>query len=173
MIASEGKAVGRHPMLGKGKRASKIGGARARDAVEAGLEGVAVAAAEPTRKPPIGEAAGQRHAHRRPRPNAIIDPRSIAAGARRDVMRANDHGIALGAVGAAIAAGPHIPAPLPEKRCRRCRRLLEDFSIGERNLGRLRLFRRKPHRSTAGCNSHARTAAIDQRIEHQREKLVA
>ena len=178
VIAGKSEAVSRKPVLGKGERAGKVGGTVARDAVEAGLEGVAVAAPQSVGKPPIREPAGQRHAQCRARPDAIIDAARIAARARRHVVRADHHGVALGAVGAAIPARPHIPARLPEDRRRRGGSF-EDFGVGERDFGRLRLFCSKAHRPAREhadtCSAHTAepAVAIHERIEHQREELVA
>src|SRR5262249_59923487 len=56
---ADGEAVGRHPVIGEGKR---LGGAGAGGAVDAGLERVALSAAQPLRQGPVGAAAGKRDA---------------------------------------------------------------------------------------------------------------
>jgi hypothetical protein len=60
MVAGKGEAVGRHPVVGEGERGGDIGGARARRAVETGLEGIALSAAYPLRQRPVGAATGER-----------------------------------------------------------------------------------------------------------------
>src|SRR5262249_58377200 len=59
-VVADGEAVGRHPMVGEREGRGEIGWARTRCAVDAGLEGIALAAAQPLRQAPIGAAAGQR-----------------------------------------------------------------------------------------------------------------
>ena len=82
MVAGKGEAVGRHPVIGEGERGGDIGGTRARSAVETGLEGIALPAADPLSQVPVGAAAGEREAHYRARCEAIIEPGGAARGAR-------------------------------------------------------------------------------------------
>src|SRR5262245_64728284 len=60
MVAGKGEAVGRHPVVGEGKRGGEIGGTRTRRAIDAGLERIALAAADALRQGPVGAAAGKR-----------------------------------------------------------------------------------------------------------------
>src|SRR5262249_45413521 len=53
---ADGCAVGRHPVVGEGKRRGEIGGTEAGGAADAGLEGIAPAAAPPPRPAPMGAA---------------------------------------------------------------------------------------------------------------------
>ena len=62
MIAGKGEAVGRHPVIGEGERGGEIARAPLRRAVDAGLERIALAAAQSLREIPIGAGAGQREA---------------------------------------------------------------------------------------------------------------
>ena len=62
-VVAEGEAVGGHPVVGEGEGRGEISRAGFRGAVEAGLEGIALAAAQPLRQAPVGAAAGEREAH--------------------------------------------------------------------------------------------------------------
>ena len=105
-------------MIGEGEGRGEIGRAVFGRAVDAGLEGIALAAAEPLRQAPIGAAAGKREAHHGIGREAIIEAASEADRARGQIMAA-DHGeIAGGAIAAAIAATPHRPARLIDRRRR-------------------------------------------------------
>jgi hypothetical protein len=52
-MIEDGKAVGRHPVIGEGEGRGEIGGAGFRRAVDAGLERIALPAAQPLRQAPI------------------------------------------------------------------------------------------------------------------------
>src|SRR5262249_41515487 len=151
--------------------------------IEAGLEGVALAAAQPLRQAPIGAAAAQREAHHGIRREVIIEARRTANGAGRQIMAADDGYIPRRAISAALGTGPCRPAWLIDRRERRSR-LLEHRGIGERN--------RRRHRFALGCEAERRgprfavarkakrrlvgaanpATAVDEGIEHQVEKLV-
>src|SRR5258707_5447623 len=62
MVAGKSEAVGRHPVIGEGKGRGEIGGARTCGTVDAGLERVALSAAEPLRQAPTGATAREREA---------------------------------------------------------------------------------------------------------------
>ena len=92
MVAGEGDAVGRHPVLGIGEGGGEIGRTRAHGAVDAGLEGVALAAAQPLREAPVGAAAGEREACHRVRRQAIVEAGGEAGGARGKIVAAEPRG---------------------------------------------------------------------------------
>src|SRR5262249_59627786 len=62
-VAGKGEAVGRHPMVGEGQGRGDVGRPPSRRAVDAGLERIALAAAQALRQAPVGAAAGERDAH--------------------------------------------------------------------------------------------------------------
>ena len=62
-VVANGEAVSRHPVIGEGECRGEVGRAGTRCAVDAGLEGIALAAAQPLRQAPIGAGAGEREAH--------------------------------------------------------------------------------------------------------------
>ena len=117
VVAGKGEAVGRHPVVGEGEGRGEISRARSRRAVDAGLEGIALAAAQPLRQAPVGAGAGEREAHHGVGCEAIIEAAGKARGACGEIMAA-DHGeIAVGAIAAADSPRPtpssaaHRPAP--------------------------------------------------------------
>ena len=59
-MVAEGEAVGGHPMVGEGEGGGEIDRPVFRSAIDAGLEGITLAAAKPLRQAPIGPAAGER-----------------------------------------------------------------------------------------------------------------
>jgi hypothetical protein len=81
-MVAEGEAVGGHPVVGEGEGRGEIGRAVFRCAVDAGLEGIALAAAEPLRQALIGAATGKRHAQHRVGRQAIIEAAREADRAR-------------------------------------------------------------------------------------------
>ena len=94
MVAGKGEAVGRHPVIGVGEGRGEISRARSRRAVDAGLEGIALAAAEPLRQAPIGAAAGEREAHHRVARETIVEAAGESRRARGKIMAADHRGIA-------------------------------------------------------------------------------
>jgi len=87
-MVANGEPVGGHPVISEGERRREIGRAGFRRAVDAGLEGIALAAAEPLRQAPVGAGAGEREAHHRVRREAIIEAGRAARGARGEIMAA-------------------------------------------------------------------------------------
>ena len=77
-------------MIGEGEGRCEIGGAVFGRAVDAGLEGIALAAAEPLRQAPIGAAAGKCETHHGIWCEAIIEAASEADCPRGQIMAA-DH----------------------------------------------------------------------------------
>ena len=170
VVAGKGETVGRHPVVGEGEGRGEIGRAGLGRAVDAGLEGIALAAAQPLRQAPIGAAAGEGEAHHRIGREAIVEAAGHAHRARGHVVAA-DHGeIAAGAVAAAIGAAPRRPARLVD-RWQGLLRCLEHRGIGERDLGRrVVALGRKAERGVIGTADAA--ASVDEGIEHQIEELV-
>ena len=156
-------------MIGEGEGRGEIGRAVFGRAVDAGLEGIALAAAEPLRQAPIGAAAGKCEAHHGIGREAIIEAAGEADRARGQIMAA-DHGeIAGGAVAAAIGATPHRPARLIDRR--RHSWCFQHRGIGQCDLGRhVVALGRKAKRRVIGAADAA--APIDEGIEHQVEELV-
>src|SRR3989440_13009068 len=74
MVAGKGEAVSRHPVIGEGERGGEIARPPLRRAVEAGLERIALAAAQSLRQVPIGTRAGPRAADDGARSQAIVEP---------------------------------------------------------------------------------------------------
>src|SRR5262249_7961836 len=110
VVAGKRETVGGHPMVGVGQGRGEIGRTPLRRAVDAGLERVALAAADPLREGPIGAAAGEREAHHRAGRETIIKPRRAARRARGKVMAADHPHVAGGAIPAALPRTPHAPA---------------------------------------------------------------
>src|SRR5262249_56625917 len=96
-VVADGEAVGRHPMIGERKRRGEVGRTPAGRAVDAGLEGIALAAAQPLRQAPIGAAAGQREAHHGVGRETIIEAGGETDRARGEIMAAAHGEIAGGA----------------------------------------------------------------------------
>ena len=94
MIAGEREAVGRHPVIGEGEGRRQVGGARTGHAVDTGLEGVALAAAETVRQAPIGAAAGECHTHDGVGRDAIVEAAGKSRGARGEIVAAEHRRIA-------------------------------------------------------------------------------
>jgi hypothetical protein len=164
-----GETVGRHPMIGEGEGRCEIGRAPARCAVDAGLEGIALAAAESLRQAPIGAGAGKREADDCTGRQMIVESSRAARRASGQVVAAAHGEIAGGAVAAAIGSTPHGPARLIDRH--RLRRRLQYRGIGVGNVGRHGFaFGRKAERRVI-CPSDA-TAPIDEGVEHQVEELV-
>ena len=129
-VVADGEAVGRHPVIGEGEGRGEIGGTGAGGAVEAGLEGIALAAAQPLRQAPIGAAAGEGETRHRIGREVIIEAGGETDRARGEIMAAAHGEIAGGAVAAAVGAAPRGPARLIDRRRRLGR--LEHRGIGER-----------------------------------------
>ena len=72
-VVVDGEAVSRHPVIGEGKGRGEIGRTPAGRAVEASLEGIALAAAQPLRQAPIGAATGEGETRHRIGCQAIIE----------------------------------------------------------------------------------------------------
>ena len=174
MVAGKGNAVGRHPVIGVGKGRREIERVPACHAVDAGLEGVALTAAQPLRQAPVGSSAGERHAHDGVAREAIVDAAGKARSAGGEVVASQHRGIAVGAVAAAIASAPHAPALLEGLR-RRLLRGLEHGGIGEGDILRHRfaLGRKADGASCSGTIAAEAAAAVDEGIEHEGEELVA
>src|SRR5262249_5437189 len=103
--------------------------------------------------------------------NPIVEARGEARGGGGEVVAAEHGRIAARLVAAAIGAAPRSPALLEDGHRRRLR-LLEHLGISERDVVRqLLLLGREAERGRA-CPGDA-AAAIDERIEHEREELVA
>ena len=157
-------------MVGEGEGRREIGRAGTGGAVDAGLEGIALAATQPLRQAPIGAAAGEGKAHHRIGRQAIVEAAGHAHRARGHVVAADDGKIAAGAVAAAIGAAPCGPARLVDRR-QGLLRCLEHRGIGERDLGRRAVaLGRKAERGMIRAADAA--ASIDEGIEHQVEELV-
>ena len=95
-------------------------------------------------------------------------PAGKAIGLRRDVARAGGR-IAVGPIAAAIACAPGCPALFKWRR----RWRLKDRGISQRDIGgqvRLRIGRKADRLATADATTTAE-AAVDERIEHQIQKL--
>jgi len=102
-------------MIGEGEGPGEIGRPPAGCAVDASLEGIALAAAQPLRQVPIGAAAGERESQHGIGREVIIEARGNADRARGQIMTA-DHGeIARGVIAAAIGADPRRPATLADQ----------------------------------------------------------
>src|SRR4029077_14744824 len=71
-LTAQRAAVGGEPMIGEGERAGEIGRSHMGDAIDAGLHGVAAAAAEAACQTPIRAAARKREADERTRRDVII-----------------------------------------------------------------------------------------------------
>jgi hypothetical protein len=137
-------------------------------AIDAGLERVAAAGAEPVGQAPIETAAGKPEADDRVRREVIIHAGGKAVSLRADIGRAGGR-IAIGAVAAAERRAPRRP-PLTE--CRLRRRLGEDRGVSQRDVRRqiVPLLRREADGTAAVC-AEAACPAVDERIEHQAEEL--
>ena len=156
-------------MIGEGEGRCEIGGAVFGRAVQAGLEGIALAAAEPLRQAPIGAAAGKCETHHGIWCEAIIETAGEADCPRGQIMTADDSEIAGGAIAAAIGATPHRPARLIDRR--RHSRSFEHRGIGQCDLRWGVVARGRKAKRRVICAADA-TAAIDEGIEHQIEELV-
>src|SRR5262249_49496780 len=139
-------------------------------AVNANLERVTSAAAEPLRQAPIGAAAGKREPCRRVRRKPVIQAAGKAVDARGDVVR-TDNGVAAGGAAASETRSPCGPA-LIEWLFRRC---LDGRGIGKRHIGRKAclLIRGKADGSLAAAlrptlsQALATVASAHERIEHE------
>ena len=137
-------------------------------AVDAGLEGIALAAAQSLRQAPIGAGASEREAHDRTGREMIIESGRAARRARGEIVAADHREIAVGTIAAAIACAPHGPALLEGGRLRRC---LEHLRVGERDvLRQRRAFRRKAERWPVDTADPG--APVDEGIEHQVQELI-
>src|SRR5262249_19195160 len=116
MVAGKREAVGRHPVIGEGERRGEIGRPRARRAVDARLERVALSAAEARRQAPPGATAGKREADDAVGRETIVEAAGKACGGGGEIMAAHDDRIAWGAVAAAIGAAPRAPALVGARR---------------------------------------------------------
>ena len=83
-LIPQGGAVGGEPVIGERQRAGNVGRPEPRDAVAAGLQGIAAPGAEPVAEPPIGAAAGQRKADQCGWRDAIVHAAGEAEGRGRD-----------------------------------------------------------------------------------------
>ena len=79
-------------MIGEGKRGGEIGRAGFGGAVDAGLEGVALAAAKPLRHAPVGAAAGKGEAHHAVAREVIVEAAGEARGGGGEVVAPGDGG---------------------------------------------------------------------------------
>src|SRR5262249_56853259 len=86
MVAGKGEAVGRHPVIGVGEGGREIGRARACGAIDAGLEGIALAAAQPLGEAPVGAAAGERGSHHAVAGEMIVEAAGKARGAGGEIV---------------------------------------------------------------------------------------
>ena len=155
-------------MVGIGEGGGEVGRPGFRRPVDAGLEGIALAGAEPLRQAPAGAGAGKCEARDGVGCQAIIEPAGKPRHAGGEIVAADHRRITAGAAGAAEARAPRRPA-LPEGGSFH-RRRLEHRGIGERNvLGQRSLLRRKGQCRAAHSRNAA--AAVDERIEHQSQEL--
>src|SRR5262245_27050604 len=156
-------------MVSEGEGSGEIGRAVFRRTIDAGLEGIALAATEPLRQAPVGAGAGEREAHHSVWREAIVEAGRAACCPCREIMAA-DHGeIAAGAVAAAEACAPYRQARL----IHRCRlgRCLEYLGIGERDvLRQVFALGRKTECRVIGAADTA--AAVDEWIKHQVQELI-
>src|SRR5262249_5978049 len=98
---------------------------------------------------------------------AVIEPGRAARRRGGEIVAADHRGIAGGAVRAAVARAPRAPALLEAWRLRR---RFQYLCISERDVVRqLCALRRKPDRGAA----ERVASAVDERIEHDAEELVA
>ena len=81
-------------MVGEGQRRGEIGRTPARRAVDAGLERIALAAAQPLRQAPAGAAARECDADYAVAREMIVEPGRAARGARAKIVAADHRGIA-------------------------------------------------------------------------------
>src|ERR1700722_5409514 len=93
-----------------GERCRYVGRVHARQAVDGGLENIAMAPAEAVGQAIIGAPTPEREAHHRVGRDTVIEAGGKAITARRAVM-ASKHCIAGRVVLAAIGRGPDTPAP--------------------------------------------------------------
>jgi hypothetical protein len=127
-------------VIGESEVACDIERTEACHAIDAGLEGVAPAAAESLRETPIGAAAGKREARNGVRREVIIQAAGIAIIAGVDIVRADRR---VGGAAAAKGRAPRGPALIEGLRRRRLeRRVKAERNIRIRRPARL-LFRRK------------------------------
>src|SRR5262245_17591859 len=156
-------------MVSEGEGSGEIGRAVFRRTIDAGLEGIALAATEPLRQAPVGAGAGEREAHHSVWREAIVEAGRAARCPCREIMAA-DHGeIAAGAVAAAEACAPYRQARLIDWHRRRA--LLEHLGIGERDVLRqvFALWRKAERRVIDAADA---AAAVDERIKHQVQELI-
>ncbi len=159
-------------MIGERERGRDVGRPRARRPVDAGLERIAPAAAEPLRQCPIGAAAGEREADERLRRQAIVESGGDAPRARGEIVRADHQRIAARLVIAAVRGAPRGPARLVDQRRRLVERRLQHLGISERDIvGDVGPLRREPDRRPTGAADAG--APVDERIEHDAEELAA
>src|SRR5437660_7297134 len=123
-------------MVGEIEGGGEISRTRARRTIDAGLEGIALAAAEPLRQTPIGAAAGKRDAHHTVARKVIIEPAGKSHRRSGEVVAADHRGVAADAAAAAEGPAPGGPALLEARRL--LRRSLEHLRVGERDVVRER-----------------------------------
>ena len=90
-MVANGEPVGGHPVISEGEGSGEVSRTRFRRAVDAGLEGIALAATEPLRQIPVGAGAGEREAHHSVWREAIVEAGRAARCPCREIM-ATDHG---------------------------------------------------------------------------------
>jgi hypothetical protein len=89
-VIAEGETVGRHPVISEGDGRGEISRAGFRRAVDAGLEGITLAAAQPLREAPIGAGAGERETDHTVGREAIIEAAGKACRAGGQVVAADN-----------------------------------------------------------------------------------
>src|SRR5664280_2269371 len=109
LVAGDGNTVGRYPVRRIGERTGEISRARSRQAVDAGLESIALAAAEPVRQAPVSAGATEREADLGVGRKPVVETCGDAPGVRAHVMTSHHGGIASRVVGAAIGRAPDAP----------------------------------------------------------------
>ena len=170
-LIAERNAVGGEPVIGEGERGREIGRTGMRLGIDAGLEGIAAAAAQALRQSPVGAAAGEAEAVSDAWRGAIFHARSEAIVARGDIVGA-DCGIAVGRTGAAEGRAPRRPAPF--EALRSLVLLLQRLGISKRDIARQAriLLRRETCRAGAAGIAAAARSRIKHQIEEVRHQLI-